>query len=134
MLVVSMVAALSLGAPRVVWSTTTRVAGPTPVIVRARGLTAGAWYLLVTRGVCEIKDTPRRKRWRARVNPGVDEPFGTEFRVGGGVEEYPVGVGEHRQLVRAPADTVELRLEDRSSRSKPHTFCRLTSVAFETID
>jgi hypothetical protein len=125
---------LVLAAPTIVWSSATRVSGPTPVVLVARGLTAGMRYHLVTRGAYEIRDTPRRKRWRERVNPLDREPFGTEFRVFAGGEAFPVGIDENRHPVRATADTMELRLEDRSSQSNPRTVCRVTFVALETID
>jgi hypothetical protein len=125
---------LVLTAPTTVWSSATRVSGPRPVVLVAKGITSGARYHLVTRGDCEIRDTPRRRRWRERVNPLDREPFGTEFRVFAAGEEFPVGIDENRHPVRATADTLEIRLEDRSSQSNPRTVCRVTFVALETID
>ena len=134
MLSVLRITALILAAPTVVWSTPARFWGRVPARFEAKGLTPGTLYNLVTRGACEVRDTPRRKRWREHVNPNGGAPFGTEFRVFVAGEDYPIGVDENRHLFRARDATTEVRLEDRSSGSNPRTVCRVTFVAIETID
>lgn len=126
--------ALVLAAPRLVWSSSTSVSGSKAVTLRAKGLEAGAFYSLVTRGVCEVKDSPRRRRWREHVHPLGNVPFGTEFRVSVGGLEFPAGVDEQRTLFRAPAAEPEVRLEDRSSPTSGRTHCRLTFVGIETVE
>lgn len=134
MTLATLIAASVLAAPTVVWSTSTTVSGSRPVMVMAKGLTPGARYHLITRGSCEVRDSPRRRRWRERVHPLDPEPFGTEFRVIAAGEDYPVGIDENRHPVRADGPTLEIRLEDRSSQSRARTVCRVTFVAIETID
>jgi hypothetical protein len=129
-----LIASSVLAAPTIVWSTSTSVSGSRPVLVTAKGLTPGARYHLVTRGSCEVRDSPRRRRWRQRVHPLDPEPFGTEFRVIAAGEDYPVGIDENRHPIRADGPALEIRLEDRSTQSRARTVCRVTFVAIETID
>lgn len=126
--------ALVLAAPTLVWSSSTSVSGGKAVTLQAKGLTAGAFYSLVTRGVCEVKDSPRRRRWRERVHPLGNVPFGTEFRVFVGDLEFPTGVDEARALFRAPTADPPIRLEDRSSPVTGRTRCRLVFVGIETVE
>ncbi|MDX2008801.1 MAG: hypothetical protein SFW67_01340 [Myxococcaceae bacterium] len=133
-MILEVIASVVVAAPTVVWSTEARVSGKTPGRFQAKGLTPGTLYNLVTRGTCEVRDTPRRKRWRERVNPSGNVPFGTGFRVFVPGEDYPIGVDDNRHLFRAHDATIEVRVEDQSSGSNPRTICRVTFVAIETID
>ncbi|MBL8919125.1 MAG: hypothetical protein JNJ54_09720 [Myxococcaceae bacterium] len=125
---------LIVAAPTLVWSSSTNVSGGKRVTLQARGLQPGVHYSVVTRGVCEVKDAPRRRRWRERVHPLGNVPFGTEFRVFIGDAEFPTGVDEARTLFRAASADPEVRLEDRSSPASGRTRCRLTFVGIETVD
>lgn len=126
---------LVVAAPTLVWSSSTHVSGSKAATLQAKGLRAGEHYSVVTRGVCEVKDAPRRRRWRERVHPLGNVPFGTEFRIIiGGELEFPTGIDEARNLFRAPSGDPEIRLEDRSSPAGGRTRCRLTFVGIETID
>jgi hypothetical protein len=131
--VLSLLVPLVFAAPTIVWSSTASIGPGGSARFETKGVGGGVHLTLVTRVVCEVKDGGRRKRWRERVHPLGDVPFGVEFRVFVGAQEFPAGAGEVRTTVRLDQANPVLRIEDRSSPPSGRTRCRLTFVAFESL-
>ncbi|MBE2253553.1 MAG: hypothetical protein IAE78_28755 [Myxococcus sp.] len=122
-----------LAAPVMVWSSSASVPQGGRGRFETRGVSAATHYTLVTRVVCEVRDGGRRKRWREHVHPNGNVPFGVEFRVFLGAQEFPSGVGEGRTTVRVDAADPVLTVEDRSSPPSGRTRCRLSFIGLESL-
>ncbi len=129
----SLVLPLVLAAPTIVWSSAASVGQGGSARLETKGVSAGVHYTLITRVVCEVHDSGRRKRWREHVHPLGDVPFGVEFRAFVGTQEFPAGAGEVRTTVRLDENNPVIRIEDRSSPPSGRTRCRLTFVALESL-
>jgi hypothetical protein len=119
--------ALLLTADPDVWSGSLSVGPGQTRTLKAKGLTPGERYELVTRGECSHLGKGKAKKWRDAVSPEVTKPFGVDFRVKIGAQEFTVDADERHALFGASEAEPEVTVTDHSATST-EARCTLTSV------
>lgn len=120
-----------LGGATDVWAVSTSVGPGESKTFSTQHIEAGQHYALVTRGHCVTRDTGRTRRWREKVNPSREAPFGTEYRLFIGRLEFEVGIAEQTVNFLADSGNPSVRVEDRSSGATSMK-CSLTSISIRT--
>lgn len=124
--------ALLLTADTDVWSSTLSVGPGQTRTLKAKGLTPGERYELVTRGECSHLGKGKAKKWRDAVSPEVAKPFGVDFRLKVGPQEFTVDADERRSFFAASEPAPEITVTDHSATST-EARCTLTSLRIRKI-
>jgi hypothetical protein len=115
--VLTLVLSLALASPGPVWSTSVKLEFGGKKTFHAKGVKAGEWYELVSRGTCVRQERKRYREWRKSISGDTTpQVMGVDFKVTiGGLERISIDHEERKTAFKADRDDPDVTIEDQST-------------------